>query len=531
VSVVVGAPRAGALAILAGTDHKRIAVRVLLTALAFFLAAGVFALLIRTELATPSTDLVGKEAFNQLFTMHGSTMVYLFVTPVAMAVGVYLVPLQVGSAEIAIPRVALLAWWLLVGGGVTMYLGLFTANGPGSAGWTAYAPLSDSANTPGDGMYLWIFGVILAGASSLLMACCVLGTILRRRAPAMTMLRLPVFTWSMLVTTLLVVVSFPVLILAMTLLLIERQFGGVFDSAGGPIAYQNLFWFFGHPVVYVMFFPFLGIVGEIVPVFSRKRFFGYPAMVLALLLFASVSTSVWAHHMFTTGQVSSRYFALTSTALIVPAGIEYFDMLGTMWGAKIRLRVPMLFGVGFLLQFVIGGVSGVFTGSPPLDYHVHDSYFVVAHFHYVVFAGSMFAFFGAVYFWFPKVTGRMLNMRAGVAHFVLLFVGTNLTFFPMHLLGWRGMPRRVSEYAPELQGLNIVSTVGAFLIAAATAVWLANVVRSLRRGAPAPDDPWEGHSLEWATSSPPPRHNFDRPLPPIRSYAPLLDARQVQVRP
>jgi cytochrome c oxidase subunit 1 len=525
VSAVTAAPRRGALAALAGTDHKQVGVRVLLTALAFFLTAGVFALLVRSELATPSAGVLGEETYNQLFTMHGSAMVYLFVVPATMAMGVYLVPLQVGAAEIAMPRLALLGSWLLVGGGVTMFLGFFTANGPGSAGWTAYQPLSSSANTPGDGMYLWIFGVVLAGAAALLMACCVLGTILRHRTPGMTMLRLPVFTWTMLVTTLLVVVSFPVLILAMILLLIERQFGGVFDGSGGPIAYQNLFWFFGHPAVYIMFFPFLGVVAEIVATFSRKRFFGYRAMVMALLLFTAVSTSVWAHHMFTTGQVSSRYFALTSTALIVPAGIEYFDMLGTMWRAKIRLRVPMLFAVGFLLQFLIGGLSGVFTASPPLDYHVHDSYFVVAHFHYVVFGGSMFAFFGAAYYWFPKITGRMLRPRPGVVHFALLLVGTNLTFFPMHLLGWQGMPRRVAEYAPQFQGLNVVATVGAFFIALATLVWLANVAYSLRHGELAPDDPWEGHTLEWATSSPPPRHNFDRPLPPVRSYAPVFDAR------
>ena len=515
----------GALTVLTGTDHKGIGVRVLLTALAFFLAAGVMVLLIRTELLTPAASVLGEGTYNQLFTMHGSTMIYLFVTPVALAMGVYLVPLQVGAAEIAMPRLALLGWWLLVGGGITMYLGFFTQGGAASAGWTAYTPLSDSANTPGDGMYLWIFGVMLAAASSLLMAGCVLGTILRHRAPDMTMLRLPVFTWAMLVTTLLVVVSFPVLLVAMALLLIERQFGGVFDGSGGPIAYQHLFWFFGHPVVYVMFFPFLGAVAEIVATFSRKRFFGYRGMVIALLVFTAVSTSVWAHHMFTTGQVTSRYFALTSTLLIVPAGIEYFDMLGTMWGGKIRLGVPMLFAIGFLAQFLIGGLSGVFSGSPPLDYHVHDSYFIVAHFHYVLFAGSLFGFFGAFYYWFPKVTGKMMDMRAGVAHFVLLLVGTNLTFFPMHILGWRGMPRRVAEYAPEFQDLNIVSTIGAYIIALATLIWVANVVTSLRRGAPAPDDPWEGHTLEWATSSPPPRHNFDRPLPPIRSHSPVFDAR------
>jgi cytochrome c oxidase subunit 1 len=520
-------PARGMLGVLASTDHKSVAIRIGLTAAFFFLLAGTFALVMRTELASPGRELVEYETFNQLFTMHGSTMVYLFVVPITLALGVYMVPLQVGAAEIAAPRLALLSWWLLLGGGLTMYLGFFTQNGPGAAGWTAYDPLSNSVNTPGSGMELWIFGVILAAAGSLFMAWCILATILRRRAPGMTMMRLPVFSWAMLVTCLLVVTSFPVLILAMALLFIERQFGGVFDAAGGPIAYQNLFWFFGHPVVYVMFFPYVGAVGEVVSVFSRRRFFGYKAMVAALLLFTALAMSVWAHHMFTTGQVTSQYFALTSTALIIPAGIEYFDMIGTMAGGKIRLRVPMLFAIAFLLQFLIGGLTGVFSGSPPLDYHVHDSYFVVGHFHYTAFAGSLFGFFAVFYYWFPKITGRMLSERGGRWHFWLLAIGANLTFFPMFILGYEGMPRRIADYLPSdgFTTLNVLATIGAFTIFVATLLLIVNVVRSLVIGERAPDDPWGGSTLEWATSSPPPRHNFDRPLPPIRSFTPLFDAK------
>jgi cytochrome c oxidase subunit 1 len=530
-STVAARPDARLLAAVAGTDHKRVAVRIILTAFFFFIAGGLLALLIRTELYSPGSQLVGQQSYNAIFTMHGSTMIYLFLVPLALAMGVYLVPLQVGAPEIALPRLALLAWWLEVGAGITMYLGWFTKSGPGSAGWTAFDPLSNSTNTPGDGMYLWIFGVVLATVAGLLMAACVLATIVGRRTPGMTMLRMPVFTWSMLATCILVIVSFPALLAAMALLFAEREWGGVFDSAGGAITYQHLFWFYGHPVVYVMFFPFVGAVGEVLATFARKRFFGYRAHVVALLLFTALSTSVWAHHMFTTGQVTVKYFSLTSTALIVPAGIEYLDLLGTLWGGRIRLAVPMAFAVGFVLQFLIGGLSGVFLGSPPLDNQVHNSYFVVGHFHYTLFAGSLFGFYAAFYYWWPKVTGCHLRTRLGWLHFWLLAVGANLTFFPMFLLGYDGMPRRVADYAHRYTTLNRMATAGAFTIAVATVVWILNMAVSLRRRQGAGGDPWEGHTLEWATASPPPRHNFEAALPPIRSYAPLLDARHGEAAP
>ncbi|MEA2355818.1 MAG: cytochrome c oxidase subunit [Solirubrobacteraceae bacterium] len=525
-TTVAATPQPSLLAALASTDHKRVAARVMATAFVFFIAGGLLALLIRAELYSPGSQVVGQQSYNAIFTMHGSTMIYLFMVPLSLAMGLYMVPLQVGAAEIALPRLALLAWWLQIGGGVTMYLGWFTRNGPGTAGWTAFDPLSNSANTPGDGMYLWIFGVVLATASGLLMAICVLATIVGRRAPGMTMLRLPVFTWSMLATCILVIVGFPVLLVAMGLLFVEREWGGVFDSSGGPIAYQHLFWFYGHPVVYVMFFPFVGAVGEVLATFSRRRFFGYRAHVAALLLFTALSTSVWAHHTFASGQVTVKYFSLTTTALIVPAGIEYLDLVGTMFGGRLRLGIPLAFAVAFIVQFLLGGLSGVFIGSPPLDYQVNKSYFIVAHFHYTLFAGSLFAFYAAFYYWWPKVTGCHLRTRLGWIHFWLLAIGANLTFFPMFLLGYDGMPRRVADYSPRFTDLNRLATLGAFTIALATLVWIANVFVSLRRREPAPADPWEGHTLEWATSSPPPRHNFTAPLPPIRSFAPLLDARR-----
>jgi len=480
----------------------------------------------RSQLASPTGGVVSTDTYNQLFTMHGSTMIYLFLTPIALALGVYFVPLQVGAADISAPRVALAGFWLILGGGLTMFSGFFTDNGAGSSGWTAFDPLSDTPHAPGIGMDFWIFGVMLATLGSLLLAACVLATIVRRRAPGMTMLRLAPFTWTMLVTCLMVLAAFPALIVGLGLLWIQREFGGIYTGPHGAIDYQHLFWFYGHPVVYVMFFPFVGAVAEVVSVFSGRRFFGYRAFTLSLLAFTALSMSVWAHHMFTTGQVTNRYFALTSTALAVPAGVEYFDLIATMWGGAIRIRVPMLFAVAFILQFLIGGVTGIFIGSPTLDYHVHASYFIVAHFHYTLFAGSLFGLFAGIYFWFPKVTGAMLREGLGRLHFALLVVGANLTFFPQFILGNEGMPRRIAHYpaSPGWQALNVMSTVGAFVILAAMIVFAANVVVSLRRRVPSGPDPWLGHSLEWATTSPPPRHNFDS-LPPVRSHAPLLDLR------
>jgi cytochrome c oxidase subunit I len=324
-----------------------------------------------------------------------------------------------------------------------------------------------------------------------------------------------------------VLTSFPVLIVAMALLYADRHGGSVFDSSGGPVLYQNLFWFYGHPVVYVMFFPFVGAVAEVIAVFSRRRFFGYPAFVLSLLGFAGLSMSVWAHHMFATGQVTNQYFSLTSTALIVPAGIEYFDLVATMIGGRIRLATPMLFAVGFVLLFLVGGLTGIIVGSPPLDYHVHDSFFIVAHFHYTLFAGSVFGLFAAVYYWFPKWTGAFLREGLGRVHFWLLAIGTNVTFFPMFVLGREGMARRIADY-PASTGwgtLNSIETAGAFLIALAVLAFLANVWVSLRRREEAGPDPWDGHTLEWATSSPPPRHNFAGRLPPVLTFDPVWEQK------
>jgi cytochrome c oxidase subunit 1 len=525
--VAAAARPAGLVAWIATTDHKRLAIRMAAIAFGFFLAAGLLALVMRTELAEPGLQVVSSDGYNQVFTMHGSTMIYLVVTPLALAAGLYFVPLQIGAAQVAAPRLTLAGHWLILAGGLVMYSGFLTDHGAGKDGWTAYFPLSGDSATPGAGQDFWIFGVILAIVGSTIVGATILATILRLRAPGMTMMRMPVFCWTMLATCLMVVMALPAVVLAMALLFADRALGGVLPLPEGAITYQHLFWFYAHPVVYVMFFPFLGMVAEVVAAFSRRRFFGYKPMVIALLVFTGLSMSVWAHHMFTTGQVTNEYFALTSTMLVVPAGIEYFDVIATMIGGSILVRTPLLFALGFLGQFLIGGLSGVWVASPPLDYHVHDSYFVVAHFHYTLFAGSLFGLFAGVYYWFPKVTGALLRERLGQLHFWLLLVGTTATFFPMFFLGEDGMPRRVADYTPEdgFQHLNVISTIGAFTIAIAIAIFIANVVVSLRRRDPAGDNPWEGQTLEWATSSPPPPFNF-RSLPAIRSYAPLLDLRE-----
>jgi cytochrome c oxidase subunit 1 len=514
------------LAWLAATDHKKTAAKVAIASLFFFGLSGLLALTMRAELAQPGQQFLSDHSYNELFSMHGSGMIYLFLTPAALALGLYLVPLQVGASQVAAPRLALAGFWIYLVGGLAMYSGFLTNNGAGSATWTATIPLSNSTGTPGVGMDLWVIGVGLATLGTLLIAITILGTILRLRAPGMTMLRMPVFSWTMLATTFMVVAAFPVLIGEMCLLLADRHIGGIFTGATGSIAYQHIFWFYGHPVVYVMFFPFVGAVGEAVATFARKRFFGYKALVVSLLFFTALSMSVWGHHMFVTGAVKNQYYSLTSTMLAIPAGIEYFDLIATMIGGSIVLRAPMLFALGFILQFLIGGLTGIVVASPPLDYHVNGTYFIVAHFHYTLFAGSLFGLLAGLHFWFPKATGAMLREGLAKASFWVLVVGANLTFFPMFFLGYDGMPRRVADYEPRFGDLNLLSSIGAGVIAIGVGMVLANIFVSLRRREPAGDDPWGAHTLEWATTSPPPLRNFEGPLPEITSYAPLLDRRE-----
>jgi cytochrome c oxidase subunit I len=511
--------------LIASTDHKRIGLATAVTAVVFFFMAGLLALLMRAELTAPGMQVMQEETYNQVFTMHGSTMFYLFAVPVVLGVALYFVPLQIGAAEIVWGRWALLGFWVYLCGGVIVWSGFLTESGTASFGWTAFYPLSDSAATPGSGTDFWFIGVVLATAGQIMQSAAILATIVRLRAPGMTLMRMPLFTWSMVPTLFMLIVAFPVLVVAFSLLYLDRNGAHIFDVPGGTVTLQHLFWFYGHPVVYVVFFPLVGVVGEVIATFSRRPFFGLHLTVISLLLFAALSTSVWGHHMFTQQTVDNRFYSWTSTSLVVPAGIEYFAFIATMVGGSIRIRAPMLFALGFVLLFLLGGLTGIFVGSPPLDYHVHDTYFVVAHFHYTLFGGTVFGLFAAIHYWFPKVTGRLLGETLARWQVALMFAGALLAFIPMFFLGDEGMPRRVANWTqPDWRVPNIVASVGAYTIALSMLVFVLNVARSLRIGRLAGADPWEGQTLEWATSSPPPRENFDV-LPPIRGYAPLLDLR------
>ena len=527
-------PGSGLLAFFTTTDHKRIGLAYMTTAFGFFLFGGVLALFMRAELFEPGEQLVSAGRFNELFTMHGSIMLFLFATPFVFGISNYFVPLQIGASDMAFPRLNAMSYWLYLGGGLIMVSGFFTSTGPADFGWFAYAPLSDAVHSPGLGGDLWIMGIALTGLSAVATSVNVVATITTMRAPGMTLFRMPILTWDLLVTAILVLLVFPVLLAAGLMLYADRALGAhIFDQdAGGvPILWQHLLWFMGHPEVYILALPFFGIVTEIFAVFSRRPVFGYLGLVFATLAIAALAMGVWAHHMFVTGAVLLAWFGVTTALIAVPTGVKFFNWIGTMWGGQVVFKTPMLFALGFIMQFLFGGLTGVILSSAPLDFHLSDTYFVVAHFHYTLFGGSVFALFAGIYYWFPKWTGRMLHEGWGRLHFVVMFVGFNMTFLVQHQLGIEGMPRRVADYLPEdgFTGLNQISTVGSFLIAVSILPFLWNVYRSLRRGEPAGDNPWDGHTLEWATSSPPPEGNFES-LPPIRSERPVWDLNHPEAR-
>ena len=513
---------------LTSTDHKVIGYMYLITSFVFFLLAGVMALIIRAELAQPGSQFVSNEQYNQLFTMHGTAMLLLFATPLFIGFSNVIMPLQIGAPDVAFPRLNLFSYYAFLFGGLLVFGGFLTPDGAAAFGWTGYAPLSNEIYSPGIGADLWIVGLALGGLGTILGGVNFITTIFTMRAPGMTMFRMPIFTWNTLVTAILVLFAFPILTAALMALLADRQLGAhVFDAEnGGGILWQHLFWYFGHPEVYIIALPFFGIITEILPVFSRKPIFGYRGLVFATITIAALSTAVWAHHMFVTGAVLLPFFSFMTFLIAVPTGVKFFNWVGTMWRGSITFETPMLWAIGFLVTFLFGGLTGVILASPPLDFHVSDSYFVVAHFHYVVFGTVVFAMFGGFYYWWPKFTGKMLDERLGHIHFWTLFIGFQVTFLIQHWLGVQGMPRRYADYLASdgFTLFNTISSIGAFLLGTSMIPFVWNVYITAKR---APrvnvDDPWGwGMSLEWATSCPPPRHNFTS-IPQIRSERPAFD--------
>jgi cytochrome c oxidase subunit 1 len=512
------------------TDHKKIGLLYLYTTFLFFLLGGVEALLMRLQLASPDATLLEPRTYNALLTMHGSTMVFLFVVPVLAGFGNYLVPLMIGARDMAFPRLNALSYWLFLFGGIAFYASIFFT--PPSAGWTSYAPLTDDAFLPDGGIDAWIFMIHLTGLSSLVGAVNFTATIHNMRARGMGWGRMPLFVWTILIYSYLLILALPAVAAAVTMLLTDRHFGTAFFdpiAGGDPMLWQHLFWFFGHPEVYIMVLPAFGMISEVIPVFARKPIFGYKAIAAATAAIAFLGMLVWAHHMFATptATVVLAFFMLSSFAIAIPTGIKIFNWLATLWRGTLVFKTPLYFACGFLASFVIGGISGVILAIFPVDWYMTDTYFVVAHLHYVLFGGSVFGIFAGLYYWFPKMSGRMMNERVGKASFWLMFVGFHVTFLVQHSAGLDGMPRRIYWY-PESAGweaYNLISTVGSFVLGIGVVVTMVNVVYSVKLGPRAGNDPWGANTLEWFTQSPPPENNFDV-IPRVRSVEPMKDIRR-----
>jgi cytochrome c oxidase subunit I len=520
----------GFMSWLTTTDHKRIGIMYMVTTFVFFILGGTEALMIRLQLGAPENTLVSPQVYNQLFTMHGTTMIFLFVVPMMAGLANYFLPLMIGARDMAYPRLNAISFWLLLFGGIVFYASIFW--NPPEAGWTSYVPLSNAFYSPGGGQDAWIYLIHLTGLSSILGAINFYATVANMRAPGMSWGRLPLFVWAMLTYSVLIIVAMPVIAAAVTMLLTDRHFGThFFDPANGGSAllWQNLFWFFGHPEVYIMVLPGFGMVSEILPVFARKPIFGYKAIAASTVSIGFLGFLVWVHHMFTTPIpfVVIIFAMLASFFIAVPTGVKIFNWIATLWHGTIEFTTPLLFCAGFIALFLIGGISGVFLAVVPVDWQLNETYFVVAHIHFVLMGGAVFTIFAGIYYWFPKISGRMLGEGLGKLSFWLMFVGFLVTFLIQHVIGLEGMPRRVYEYenVGHLGLYNLISTIGSFILAAGVLATIVNVMRSLKVGAIAGPDPWRANTLEWFTPSPPPVNNFDI-VPRIRSLEPMKDIRR-----
>ena len=516
------------------TDHKTIGYMYLMATFGWFLVGGLLALFLRAELTRPGMQFLSNEQYNQIFTMHGTIMLLMFATPLFVGFANVIMPLQIGAADVAFPRLNMLSFWLFMFGSITAVAGFLTPGGAASFGWTAYAPLANSTYSPGIGGDLWVIGLAVSGLGTILGGVNFITTIFTMRAPGMTMFRMSIFSWNVLLTSILVLLAFPPLAAALLALESDRLFGThIFDPAnGGAMLWQHLFWFFGHPEVYILALPFFGIATEILPVFSRKPIFGYKGLIAATIAISALSVAVWAHHMFASGQVLLPFFSFMTFLIGVPTGVKFFNWIGTMWRGHVTFETPMLWVMGFLVTFLFGGITGIILASPPMDFAVSASYFVVAHFHNVLFGTVVFAMFAGFYFWWPKMTGRMLNERLGKIHFWTLFFGFHTTFLIQHWLGIKGFPRRYSDYLATdgFTGMNMISTVGSALLALSMIPFFVNVWITRKSPLVNCDDPWGyGSSLEWATSCPPPRHNF-LTMPRIRSERPAFDLHHPHVK-